>query len=455
LWNLKQHQETARLVRFKGLLTGYDQLAFSPDSEILVAADSFVGISSWKVATGEHLGDFPFPGSYRVLSLSFSPDGKHLAVGRWYFSKQSIYDVATRKEIRQLDAGVGVLTYSADGRFLAGATGTGVVRVWDASTFKEIAGPKGHRGRVALARFAGNERMLTACPADKTYRFWEVKTGQEKAQFSLGPDPAYGVLLSPDGTLLAVNQWDGGPGTNPKKICVIEVATGKIRHTLDGGFSHIPLAFADKNALLIAGSQGKQIIVWDLHQGKEQRRSSLEKAITHQSGFLSAALTPDENALALKLVAYSSPQPGVLSSTNYVALIDWKNGKEQWSQRTEHERGALLFSQDGKLLFEDEAGIVHVRDRATGKVVRELAGRRPNEKFPWPYTSALAAFPDGKTLLTSNGRNRAYLWDIATGKELQSLTTHDGQIIALTVSPDGRAFATAGDDMTVLIWPRP
>ena len=457
LWDVKQHRGKASLIKTD--LMGYEKLVFSPDSQTLVGAGGFTGLTCWKVATGEHLGDFPNPGGYTILSLSISADSKFLAVNRRWNRKQIVYDIATRKEAKQLDMGIGALSFSADGKFLASAEGTGVIRVRDQTTFKELNEISGHRGPTSVIRFLDNDRVLTVCPFDGSYRLWDARTGREKAQHSLGPNAAQGVLLSPDGTLLAVSPaQDGTPES--KIIRVIEVATGKIRATFEAGFSHVPLAFAGRNSLLYAACEGDQaghgnlIVVWDLAKGKEQRRMKLGKIIWQLGGLLTAALTPEEDALALNLQKRSSAQPGVLSITDYAVLIDVKSGKELWSHKTDRGQGAWLFASDGKLLLEAQGGIVVVRERANGDIVRELASRRPNG-FPWPYASPHVMFPDGKTLLTTDTGNRVHFWDFAAGKEVRSMSTPDSRVIALAVSPDGRRFATAGDDMTVLIWQRP
>ena len=47
------------------------------------------------------------------------------------------------------------------------------------------------------------------------------------------------------------------------------------------------------------------------------------------------------------------------------------------------------------------------------------------------------------------------VWDVATGDVLSTIAAHDGNIRAITFSPDGKSMATAGHDWTIKIWDAP
>ena len=57
---------------------------------------------------------------------------------------------------------------------------------------------------------------------------------------------------------------------------------------------------------------------------------------------------------------------------------------------------------------------------------------------------AIAFSPDGSTLATASGDNRAVtLWDVATGRERADLADHKGPLWSVAFSPDGRRLAVA------------
>ena len=70
-----------------------------------------------------------------------------------------------------------------------------------------------------------------------------------------------------------------------------------------------------------------------------------------------------------------------------------------------------------------------------------------------PGPASIAVFsPDGKLVVTGSGDRTARIWDVASGRGIQTLKGHTDVVSSAAFSPDGTLVVTAGDDRTARIW---
>jgi WD40 repeat protein len=110
--------------------------------------------------------------------------------------------------------------------------------------------------------------------------------------------------------------------------------------------------------------------------------------------------------------------------------------------------GAALNLNDGLAALGTCRGEIRIWDISTGKELDTLEGHTARVR-------GLAFNPDGTLLASGDDAGEIRIWDVSTGEELGILEGHTASVnlnLKLTFSPDGTLLASAGRDNTVRLW---
>ena len=71
------------------------------------------------------------------------------------------------------------------------------------------------------------------------------------------------------------------------------------------------------------------------------------------------------------------------------------------------------------------------------------------------FVYSVAFSPDGTMLATGSFDGTIKIWDVQSGKVLQTCKGHTNQVYSVAWNHDGSRLASASQDKTIRIWPVP
>jgi len=261
-------------LRLKGTRDGQDQLTlsfpsteyetFSADGRLFAASDEGSSVSLWQLPEGNLLyklehdqSDF-FGGEY-VQSLSFTSDGRTLAVGT-LAGNVWLWNTSTGERIAKLKMGTDYIIQIAiapDGSLLATVGSDGIVRIWtlpDGNLLHLLAGGV---GGVAEMVFSHNGQFLATISLDHTVWLWQLETGTPTHILECEDLGHIGKLtFSSDDQLIVY--------LGRTKVWFWQVDEGKLLHTLQGqeNQSMTTMIFSPDGMLLAFAINDGTIQIW-------------------------------------------------------------------------------------------------------------------------------------------------------------------------------------------------
>ena len=242
---------------------GINDVQYSPDGTYLAVA-SAIGIWLYNLNSDEE-PVLLTTDTVNVYNVSFSPDGKMIAGGHGEELVQ-IWDINTRvcKKTFMADHGRNLrVLFSRDGKTLA-SSGIHEINLWDVatSTHKEISnGYVNFANRMFIHRDSGT---LAHVDSRDTIRLLDIVTREQKKVLKGHTKNVKSVAFSPDGRTLA-------SGSSDRTVRLWDVATGQEKKVLKGHRKSINnIAFSADGQMLATTSRDNTVRLWDTITGKHK-----------------------------------------------------------------------------------------------------------------------------------------------------------------------------------------
>jgi WD40 repeat protein/uncharacterized caspase-like protein len=119
-----------------------------------------------------------------------------------------LYDAHTGREVRALMGHTGevqAVAFSRDGRLLASAAADNAIKLWDAQTGRELFTLTGHTAQINSLAFSPDTRLLASAGNDGSTLLWDTREGRQLATLVSLYDGGEWLVATPDGL------FDGSP----------------------------------------------------------------------------------------------------------------------------------------------------------------------------------------------------------------------------------------------------
>jgi WD40 repeat protein/tRNA A-37 threonylcarbamoyl transferase component Bud32 len=354
-----------------------------------------------------------------VLGVSFSPDGRELAVGL-QSGNVELVDVATR-EARTLrgEDQIGAVAYSPGGDLLAAATYFGRIALWDLKGGPSPAYLGNRRPPFRSLAFSPDGARIAGIDSGGRVVFWNARTAAVDSELQMPFSKVLAVAFAPSGRQLAASGQGG-------KVVLWDLQNGAPALTLFGPVDRI--AFGSKGALLAGGGIDGKVYLWDSETGR-----LLHALVGHDALVTQVAASSDGRLLA--------------SASGDGTVRLWNLPQGESIRVLKAGKGIVYdvaFSADSTLLAAASDTAAFLWD--VGALQAPVGLPSP------PGPMEIVRFsPDGARLATSGLDGMTRLWNASSGELLVSWADHEARVTGICFGPAGKFIASAGFDGVLVI----
>ncbi|PSB36823.1 hypothetical protein C7B69_04275 [filamentous cyanobacterium Phorm 46] len=360
-----------------------------------------------------------------VRSVIFSPDGKLLATGD-SDGVVRLWEASSGREILTCKGHTNVVesvAFTPDGEILASGSYDQIIKLWDVKTGECLKVLQGHTESVMSVTFNPDGNILASGSFDRTIRLWDIHTGECCKILQDHTKVVFSVAFHPAGEILAT-------GSGDTTVRLWNVGTGECLKTLQGHKNVFSVAFNSTGEILASGSADKTVKLWNI--------------VTDE-----CFKTLEGHFDQVRSIAFS-PNGEILASGSYdrtAKLWEIRTGEcLNTLQGHSNQVGSVAFHPAGEILVSGSYDqTLRLWAIESGECLNTLQGHSTQVR-------SIAFSPNGEMLASGDDEQTVRLWDVSSGECLQILQGHLDRVHLVAFSPNGEILASAGYDQTLRLW---
>jgi WD40 repeat protein len=306
----------------------------------------------------------------------------------------------------------------------------------------------GHIAPVYVVAYSPDGHTLASGDEEGNIILWDLSTGRPRGPSLTGHRGYVSHLaFSPDGQILAsgvdrtVTLWD--VATSDVLGSPLETLTRPV----------MSLAFSSDGGTLVVGS-AKDLWLWNVASGQPPVKPAAE------FGGPIRAISPDDRTLAL-VSRYGVRFADIETAEHLTEALEGHSNQIHGLAFSSDGRRLATASYDESVIVWDVAGRLPAGEPPQDDSSAGGATSGSQDDLPRDMTLlghdgrvlAVAFSPDGRTLASGSTDNTIILWDVATGGSIgEPLHGHNNWVRSLAFSPDGQTLASSSADGTIILW---
>jgi len=421
---------------------GSGKPCFIPNSKLLASSDYNGSIKLWNLHSGVEYQIKKPPGSNFALSADcgLMAIAERETITLWSVDKGSAY-----RTLPEAPGYMHLVTFSPDGKIVAGADYQGRVTLWDlrANSVRTVNTQTDYIGSLTINP---DNKSFAIANLSSSVTIWDIATGAQIKILNGKADRIRAIAYSPLGDLIAgggdnhlLRIWDT---TTSAELAKLQNHTGWIR----------AVAFSPDGKLLASGSEDRTITLWDVASRTELRefrgRTSIINAVAfHPDGNLLAS-GGDSGSITLWDARNGGQVRTFRPTPDFFTQVAALGGKPTLSHKDWHVDAitSVAFSPNGKLLVAaSNNGAIMLWEVNAGVEIKRF-------RSPGPVTS-LAFNPQGTLLASTDWNNLTTIWNIDSGTIRRSLRVkYDSRSTATAFSYSSKGFGIASSNEALYLW---